>query len=88
MEQLLTTTTVLAALGSGLIAGAFFAFAAYVLPALSRVLTSAPYSSISLIASSLPRARAMVNAVAPSGALNFGSALAMRSFFNVTASPR
>jgi uncharacterized membrane protein len=36
MEHLLTTATVLAALGSGLLAGAFFAFAAYVLPALSR----------------------------------------------------
>jgi uncharacterized membrane protein len=40
MERLLTVSTVLSALGSGLIAGAFFAFAAYVLPALSRL--SAP----------------------------------------------
>ena len=37
MERLLTVTTVLSALGSGLIAGAFFAFAAFVLPALSRL---------------------------------------------------
>jgi uncharacterized membrane protein len=37
MERLLTLSTVVSALGSGLIAGAFFAFAAFVLPALSRV---------------------------------------------------
>jgi uncharacterized membrane protein len=37
MECLLTVSTVLSALGSGLIAGAFFAFAAYVLTALSRL---------------------------------------------------
>ncbi|MGZ8400143.1 MAG: anthrone oxygenase family protein [Methyloceanibacter sp.] len=37
MERLLTASTVLSALGSGLIAGAFFAFAAFVLPALSRL---------------------------------------------------
>ena len=37
MERLLTVSTVLTALGSGLIAGAFFAFAAFVLPALSRL---------------------------------------------------
>ena len=37
MERLLAVSTVLAVLGSGLIAGAFFAFAAYILPALSRL---------------------------------------------------
>jgi uncharacterized membrane protein len=37
IDQALLVSTVLAALGSGLIAGAFFAFAAYVLPALSRL---------------------------------------------------
>ena len=37
MDRLLTASTVLAALGSGLIAGAFFAFAAFVLAALSRL---------------------------------------------------
>ena len=37
MECLLTASTVLSALGSGLIAGVFFAFAASVLPALSRL---------------------------------------------------
>jgi uncharacterized membrane protein len=39
MDCLLTASTVLAALGSGLIAGVFFAFAASVLPALSRLPT-------------------------------------------------
>ena len=37
MDHLLTASTVLSALGSGLIAGVFFAFAASVLPALSRL---------------------------------------------------
>ena len=37
MDCLLTASTVLAALGSGLIAGVFFAFAAFVLAALSRL---------------------------------------------------
>jgi uncharacterized membrane protein len=37
MERLLTVSTVLSVLGSGLIAGAFFAFAAFVLPAFSRL---------------------------------------------------
>ena len=37
MERLLTISTVLSALGSGLIAGAFFAFSAFVLAALSRL---------------------------------------------------
>ena len=36
IDHLLLLSTILAALGSGLIAGAFFAFAAFVLPALSR----------------------------------------------------
>jgi uncharacterized membrane protein len=40
IDQALLVSTVLTALGSGLIAGAFFAFAAFVLPALSRL--SAP----------------------------------------------
>src|SRR5262245_37507023 len=46
MEHLLTTATVLAALGSGLIAGAFLAFAAYVLPALSRGDSSASIAAM------------------------------------------
>jgi uncharacterized membrane protein len=37
MDQLLTASTLLAALGSGLIAGAFFAFPAFVLAALARL---------------------------------------------------
>ena len=37
MDCLLTASTVVAALGSGLIAGVFFAFAAFVLAALSRL---------------------------------------------------
>jgi uncharacterized membrane protein len=37
MDRLLTASTLLAALGSGLIAGAFFAFAAFVLTALARL---------------------------------------------------
>jgi uncharacterized membrane protein len=37
MDRLLTVSTVLSALGSGLIAGAFFAFAAFVLTALSSL---------------------------------------------------
>jgi uncharacterized membrane protein len=37
IDQALVVTTILAVLGSGLIAGAFFAFAAFVLPALSRL---------------------------------------------------
>jgi uncharacterized membrane protein len=37
MDRLLTATTLLAALGSGLIAGAFFAFSAFVLEALARL---------------------------------------------------
>jgi uncharacterized membrane protein len=37
MDRLLTATTLLAALGSGLIAGAFFAFSAFVLAALARL---------------------------------------------------
>jgi len=37
IDQVLLVATILAVLGSGLIAGAFFAFAAYVLPALSRL---------------------------------------------------
>jgi uncharacterized membrane protein len=36
IDQLLLLSTILAVLGSGLIAGAFFAFAAFVLPALAR----------------------------------------------------
>ena len=36
IDHLLPIATILAVLGSGLIAGAFFAFAAFVLPALSR----------------------------------------------------
>ena len=36
IDHLLLIATILAVLGSGLIAGAFFAFAAFVLPALSR----------------------------------------------------
>jgi uncharacterized membrane protein len=35
MDRLLTASTLLAALGSGLIAGAFFAFSAFVLAALA-----------------------------------------------------
>lgn len=49
MEHLLTTTTVLAALGSGLIAGAFFALAAFVLPALSRVEATAGIAAMQAI---------------------------------------
>jgi uncharacterized membrane protein len=37
MDQLLFASTFMAALGSGLVAGAFFAFAAFVLTALSRL---------------------------------------------------
>ena len=37
MDRRLTATTLLAALGSGLIAGAFFAFSAFVLAALARL---------------------------------------------------
>jgi uncharacterized membrane protein len=37
MDSLLTASTLLAALGSGLVAGAFFAFSAFVLGALSRL---------------------------------------------------
>lgn len=37
IDQMLLIATVLAVLGAGLIAGAFFAFAAFVLPALSRL---------------------------------------------------
>jgi len=37
MDRLLTASTLLAALGSGLIAGAFFAFSAFVLAALARL---------------------------------------------------
>jgi uncharacterized membrane protein len=37
MDRLLTASTLLAALGSGLIAGAFFAFSAFVLTALARL---------------------------------------------------
>jgi len=37
IDHLLLIATILAVLGSGLIAGAFFAFAAFVLPALSRM---------------------------------------------------
>ena len=37
IDHLLPIATILAVLGSGLIAGAFFAFAAFVLPALSRL---------------------------------------------------
>jgi len=40
IDHLLLIATILAVLGSGLIAGAFFAFAAFVLPAMSRL--SAP----------------------------------------------
>ena len=36
MDRLLIATTLLAALGSGLIAGTFFAFSAFVLAALAR----------------------------------------------------
>jgi uncharacterized membrane protein len=43
MDGLLCTATFLAALGSALVAGAFFAFSAFVLPALSRL---APASGI------------------------------------------
>ena len=35
IDHLLPIATIIAVLGSGLIAGAFFAFAAFVLPALS-----------------------------------------------------
>jgi uncharacterized membrane protein len=37
MDQLLTASTLFAALGSGLIAGAFFAFSSFVLAALARL---------------------------------------------------
>jgi uncharacterized membrane protein len=37
IDHLISVSTVLAVLGSGLIAGAFFAFASFVLPALSRL---------------------------------------------------
>ena len=37
MDRLLTATTLLAALGSGLIAGAFFDFSAFVMAALARL---------------------------------------------------
>jgi uncharacterized membrane protein len=37
IDHLLPVATILAVLGSGLIAGSFFAFAAYLLPALSRL---------------------------------------------------
>jgi len=37
MDRLLTASTLLAALGSGLVAGAFFAFSAFVLGALARL---------------------------------------------------
>jgi uncharacterized membrane protein len=49
MERLLTISTVLSALGSGLIAGAFFAFAAFVLPALSRLPAPAGISAMQSI---------------------------------------
>jgi uncharacterized membrane protein len=49
MERLLTVSTVLSVLGSGLIAGAFFAFAAYVLPALSRLPAPAGISAMQSI---------------------------------------
>jgi uncharacterized membrane protein len=46
IDQALLVSTVLAALGSGLIAGAFFAFAAFVLPALSRLPAPAGISAM------------------------------------------
>jgi uncharacterized membrane protein len=49
IDQALLVSTVLAALGSGLIAGAFFAFAAYVLPALSRLPAPAGISAMQSI---------------------------------------
>jgi uncharacterized membrane protein len=49
MERLLTVSIVLSALGSGLIAGAFFAFAAFVLPALSRLPAPSGISSMQSI---------------------------------------
>jgi uncharacterized membrane protein len=55
MQHLLTTTTVLAALGSGLIAGAFFAFAAYVLPALSRADAPAGIAAMQSIIAAIKR---------------------------------
>jgi uncharacterized membrane protein len=49
IDQALLVSTVLAVLGSGLIAGAFFAFAAYVLPALSRLPAPAGISAMQSI---------------------------------------
>ena len=49
IDHLLLLSTILAVLGSGLIAGAFFAFAAFVLPALSRLPASAGIAAMQAI---------------------------------------
>jgi uncharacterized membrane protein len=49
IDQALLVSTILSALGSGLIAGAFFAFAAFVLPALSRLPAPAGISAMQSI---------------------------------------
>jgi uncharacterized membrane protein len=53
MERLLTVSTVLSALGSGLIAGAFFAFPAFVLPALARLPAQAGISAMQSITTTI-----------------------------------
>jgi uncharacterized membrane protein len=53
MERLLTISTVLSALGSGLIAGAFFAFPAFVLPALARLPAQAGISAMQSITTTI-----------------------------------
>jgi uncharacterized membrane protein len=49
MDHLLTASTVLAALGSGLIGGIFFAFSAFVMTALSRLPAQAGISAMQSI---------------------------------------
>jgi uncharacterized membrane protein len=53
MDGLLFTATFLAALGSGLVAGAFFAFSAFVMPALSRLPASSGIAAMRAITTAI-----------------------------------
>lgn len=53
IDHVLLIATILAVLGSGLIAGAFFAFAAFVLPALSRLPASSGIAAMQSIVAAI-----------------------------------
>jgi uncharacterized membrane protein len=53
IDHLLTASTVLAALGSGLIAGVFFAFAAFLMTALSRLPAQSGISAMQAITAAI-----------------------------------